>query len=395
MNQKSLLKLLEKGFLIASLFLVPIGCIETDIEDPFPETLRIIEPEETFFVSGRYELMAEYTDDTGEPADAEILWESSNENVLQIEGNEAIGITDGQVFINASVGNLSETLLVNVEVSRELFQISNFVEILQVGTAFTFQATYMDESGTLVEINPNWSSSDEAIATVSNSGEVEGVAEGTVTITASTGSITDQITVELTNDPIMIDPEIRITSFSMFLSQGDNFLFQAIYFGENGQPDPDATIQWSSSNTDVLTIDNSGMATAQSGGIATVSASFGSVNASVEVMVEGSDETIRTGTLMGTGYNISGDFTLSVNSDGDLILSIENFVTAGPGPYFYLSNQSTNVANGVSLGDAKTNGNVEINVTAIDPDVELNSFQYLMIWCEPFSVRLGFGEFTN
>ena len=71
----------------------------------------------------------------------------------------------------------------------------------------------------------------------------------------------------------------------------------------------------------------------------------------------------------------------------------------GLGPYFYLTNSTTNIANGLNLGDAGTSGSYEINVSQIAADagvmVDLFSYDVLMVWYEPFGVRLGFGSFDN
>ncbi|MDE0471638.1 MAG: DM13 domain-containing protein, partial [Ekhidna sp.] len=90
-----------------------------------------------------------------------------------------------------------------------------------------------------------------------------------------------------------------------------------------------------------------------------------------------------------------GDFTINRNQDGDVILTVTNYQPAGPGPYFYLSNQNNSVANGLELGKAETGGNITINVSEIDNSVDLTTYNFLLVWCKPFNVRLGFGEFNN
>ena len=392
--------LFSRGILFCTLNILT-GCIETDLEDPFPETLRIIDPEERVFrVSGQYELMAEYTDDTGELADVPVAWSSSDPDILQIiNGNIAKGIAAGTVLLSASVKDMVDTLTVEVLGSHESINISMFVRSLQIGSSVTFGINYIDVSGVVQDVDPVWKSLDETIATVNGEGTVTGVSVGMATIKASFGNVSDQVMLEVVADePVSMDPEIQITTFKEFMEEGETFMFEAVYLGTDGQPDNTVSPEWASSNPGVLTIGSTtGNVTAVSAGQAMVMASFEGVSAALDVTVEvaTAPDTERTGTLMGRGYNISGSFTLKHNEAGDLILKLENYVPAGPDPHFYLSNQSENVNNGLGLGIATTAGNVEINVSQADSSVELNTYDYLVIWCKQFGVLLGYGQFEN
>ena len=90
-----------------------------------------------------------------------------------------------------------------------------------------------------------------------------------------------------------------------------------------------------------------------------------------------------TGTLNG-GYGLTGTFR--VDGEGIYINNDYQGNTA-PGPVWYLSNSSSNIDNGVSLGSApKTAGAHKLTTQqALD-------FKYLVLWCDPFSVRIGHGE---
>ncbi len=374
-----------------------IGCIQTDFEDPFPPTFRIENgiSQIEFRVSGLYPLDAVYTDDTGEPADVPIIWKSSDESNISFQENIAHVHDEGLVIITASANGLEDSRAIETLPSREQIQITSFASVLQIGTTSNFSFTYIDPDGnTLSEVNPIWNSSNTQVATINASGTVSAVAEGSTEISVAFGNVLDIVTLEVTTDPILVDPEIKITSFAMFLDVGEEFQFEAEYFDEMGQVDADAMISWSSSNETILSITNQGLATGIASGSVTVEASFDGIRSSVEVNVQG-EVTERSGSLMGTGYDISGNFSLAENENGDLILTVTNYTPDAPGPYFYFTNQNNNVANGLELGDADEAGSYEINISELDESVELSTYNVLMVWCKPFNVRLGYGEFED
>jgi len=382
------------------IFLVVLltGCVQTDLEDPFTPTLRIDNSvdEVDFRVNGVYPLMAVYTDDTGEATDIPLTWESSDNSILSFEDNTATVHEEGQVLIRVSTNGLEASTLIETLPSRGSLQISGFTPKLQSGNSTPFKFNFIDIQGsTDNSIEATWTSSDESIATINQNGLVTALSAGITDISVTFDGVSNATKLEVSNDPVMVDPVIRIVEFAQFLSGGKSFTFQSDFYNESGVLDEAATINWSSSDEAVLSINENGVASAMSSGTANIEASYDGISTSVSVLVEGDEPTERTGTLMGTGYDIEGAFTLSQNEAGDLILTIEGYKPDGPGPYFYLTNQNNNVNNGINLGEAKTPGDITINVSEVDPSVEVSSFNFLMIWCEPFRVRLGVGEFDN
>jgi len=375
-----------------------VGCIQTDLEDPFDPTLRIDNSvsEIDFRVSGTYPLNAIYTDDTGEPANAPIVWESSDDAIISFEDNIATVHQEGLVLIRVAANGLSASEPVETLPSRGSLAITGYTPRLQFGNGTPFSFNFIDLQGqTDNSVNVTWASLNNDIATVDENGFVSALSPGTTDISVTFDGVSNAIKLEVSEDPVMQDPVMRIIQFTEFLEEGNALEFRAHYFNREGLVDETATIAWSSTDESVLAVDDLGIASASGPGTASIAASYEGTSASVAVTVESNQRTARTGTLQGTGYDIEGDFTLSNDENGDLILTITNYSPDGPGPYYYLTNQSTNVANGLNLGDAGTAGDITINVSAVDPSVDISTYNFLMIWCEPFNVRLGFGEFDN
>ena len=387
---------LSKHFLW--LIVLVAGCIGTDLENEIPTNLRIVFPPEIEFrVNGEYPLEAEFTDEDGQVQMVDIEWTSSNADVIEIvNGNIAVGRSEGMAIITATAESMTADFPVTVEFSRESLTISNFVETLEVGRSFVFAVNYIDINGDNTSAPVTWESSEPAVATVDVTGQVVAVAEGSTVITARSGNVVDRITLDVSESPVITDGEVRITVFAMDLEEEQNFTFEAIYINADNEVDAATTITWESNDPSILSIDQEGNATAVGAGSTQIRASVGTVEASVSVDVSAKQISERTGSLRGTGYNITGSFRLFENDNGDLILEFENasIDRNAPGPYFYLSNQDRSISGGVNLGKT-SNGDFQINVSAIAPDVAINSFENVLVWCEPFNVRLGIGSFDN
>jgi|GEM_PF-5404863 len=134
----------------------------------------------------------------------------------------------------------------------------------------TATATYNDASTEDISGTVTWTSSDTSIATVSSSGLVTAVKEGSITITAtvpgSTVSGTAAITVE-DADPT----ELSLTPSSVSLLAGTTATLTPSFKPENVNASG-VKIKWASSDEKVATVDADGVVTAVSDGETTITA---------------------------------------------------------------------------------------------------------------------------
>lgn len=151
---------------------------------------------------------------------------------------------------------------------------------LEVGGSETLTATVLPADAQ--EKTVTWSSSDEAIAKVSSTGEVEGVKAGTATITATTtdGNKTAICTVTVSNVAVT---GVSFASATASVAIGATTTLTPVFTPTNAA---DKTGTWMSSNTGVATVNN-GVVTGVGAGTATITftSTDGGFNATCTVTV--------------------------------------------------------------------------------------------------------------
>jgi hypothetical protein len=201
-----------------------------------------------------------------------------------------------------------------------------------------------------------------------------------------------------------VEASIRIINPIDSLKIGTTHQFEAVYLNTIGQEEA-ATILWSSSDENVLTISNAGEAEGLATGVSTVEAqvegttdvleSFQVIVSEEEVVNPGTND-MRTGTLRTTSsYTLKGDFSMQNSGDNTVILQVASNYSASsnlPGLYLYLTNNPNSVNNALEVGKVTVfNGAHSYTIEGVD----LNEYSHLLYYCKPFSVKVGDGEFDN
>ncbi len=198
-------------------------------------------------------------------------------------------------------------------------------------------------------------------------------------------------------------PEVlRITQSVDTIALGETFQFEATYFNEIGDPES-ASINWISSNPEVIFISETGLAQALSIGNSTISAITSDKDGrtlvdefNVAVSTSGnSSSDSREGTIATTSsYVLEGSFTLTANGN-DLILTVsEDFRASSslPGLYVYLGNNQTSIASAREISKVtQFEGEHSYQIS----NAGLQEYEYLLFWCKPFNVKVGEGTFNN
>jgi plastocyanin len=143
-----------------------------------------------------------------------------------------------------------------------------------VGSSLPMTATARDTKGTTMQATVTWSSSSNAVATVSSAGVVSGVAAGTATITATavangvTVTATRQHTVTVPFNPVLTSVVINAPATAINLNGSVQLSATA---RDQAGGTMVATVSWASSTPGVATVNAStGLVTAVSAGTTTI-----------------------------------------------------------------------------------------------------------------------------
>ncbi len=158
--------------------------------------------------------------------------------------------------------------------------LSTDVFTLTVGEDFQLTAEVQPEDA--VNNSVTWSSSDENVATVDETGKVIAVDIGTAVITAEAGGKRDTCTVTVEAADIPVE-EVTLDMDALTLEVGEDSQLTAAVQPGNAT---NSTIHWSSDNENVATVDETGKVTAVGAGTAVITAEAGGKRDTCTVTVE-------------------------------------------------------------------------------------------------------------
>ena len=205
-----------------------------------------------------------------------VTWTSSNTSVATVSNTGLVtAVSSGTATITATTTDGSNksatcTIIVNIPVPATSISLNQTAATLtSQGETLQLTATVLPENAT--DKSVTWTSSNTAVATVSNTGLVTAVSSGTATITATTNDGSNKSA----TCTVTVDIPVPATSISLsqtaatLTSQGETLQLTATVLPEDAT---DKSVTWTSSNTSVATVSNTGLVTAVSSGTATITA---------------------------------------------------------------------------------------------------------------------------
>ena len=226
--------------------------------------------------------------------DQSITWSSTKNSVATVNNNGLVtAVAEGRTTIKARVGGKTSACIVTVK--KEIIPVTSISLDLSTlsltkGESKTLVATVSPANATYKQII--WASSDPNVASVNSEGKVSAVAKGNATITAQVDEVKATCAVTVT---VPVE-SITLNKTELTLKKGESETLVATVKPDDAT---EHTVTWTSSNSNMASVDANGKVTALSGGNVTIAAKAGgkSVVCMVVVIVPVESVTLNRSSL--------------------------------------------------------------------------------------------------
>jgi uncharacterized protein YjdB len=245
-----------------------------------------LEPGTVLLVVGaRQRLVARTLNDAGAPVATEVTWASESPGTVAVSADgEVTALAPGVGTVRATAQGITATAVVVVtRVSVAALSISPQSPSILVGGTQQLTATVTDAAGrALAGRDVAWSSRDPAVAVVSSTGQVTGIAPGTATIVATAEGQSATATVTVRPVPVAA---VRVTPDNTTVGVGGTVRLGAVVTDAGGTALAGRAVTWSSSAPGVARVGTDGTVTGVSAGTATLTATSEGVTGTATVRV--------------------------------------------------------------------------------------------------------------
>lgn len=224
--------------------------------------------------------------------DRTITWSTSEPDVASVTQTGRItGKKEGTAVITAKAAGKEATCTVTVkEVHTEKIYFADSKLTLNKGQRRSLSLKF-EPSNTTDSKTATWKSSEPTVASVSASGYLNALKQGTTTITATIGDMTASMEVEVREIPMT---GVKISYATKAIKVKQSSYMSASYLPSDTTDTKSGT--WKSSNTGVATVSSSGKVTGVSEGEATITFTSGAFTAECYVKVLAANSTVANTT---------------------------------------------------------------------------------------------------
>jgi len=201
-----------------------------------------------------------------------VTWATSNAAVATVSVSGLVtGVAAGSATITAtSEGQSGTSALTVTNVPVASVTVSPATATVTIGTTTQLTATPKDANGTALSGRAvTWVTSNAAVATVSASGLVTGVAAGSATITATSEGQSGTSAITVTNVPVA---SVTVSPTAAGVTVGATTQLTATPKDANGTALSGRVVTWATSNAAAATVSASGLVTGVAAGSATITA---------------------------------------------------------------------------------------------------------------------------
>ena len=273
------------------------------------ESIELSEAKITMVETDKKQLTVKYNP-SNTTVDRDVAWTTSNNKVAVVAADGTITAKGaGTATITATVAGKNASCVVTVkrkEVALESIELSETNVTMKAGNKKQLNVIY-NPANTTVEKNVKWSTTDADVASVDKNGMVTAKSEGTVTITASVDGKNATCEVNVEKADVIDIESIQINEQDVHLTKGDEKQLTVSYSPTNATVDK--TVNWSSDNADVVSVDNNGKLVAKGVGVATITAEMSGKTAICKVTVKEVPEIVNPEEESDKNNSVNGEVT--------------------------------------------------------------------------------------
>ena len=203
----------------------------------------------------------------------ELIWSSSDDSVVSVDNGKITALKEGKATITVKSKDGFKTSSCEVTVNKvppvihvNSVSLNETTLNIETGDRYTLIATVLPTDAS--DKSVNWSSSNESVATVNSKGKITAVSAGEaiITVTTTDGGLTASCTVNVTQK-IVPATGIKLNYSELELSVGGSESLVATVLPTNAT---NKEVIWSSTNENVVTVDENGLVSAVGAGDAII-----------------------------------------------------------------------------------------------------------------------------
>ncbi len=249
-------------------------------------TVEVTPSVDTLVAGDTLRLAAEARDANGHVVgSAEFSWSSGDTAVAVVDGLGLVtGTGVGQSEVSATSSGVTGGARVDVvaPVPTTVAVTPEAVVFEVLGDTLRIAVDVRDQIGRpMPDGTATWQSSDTATAVVDSTGLVTAAGNGTATVIATAGSVTDSATIMVSQQVSTVEVAPAVDT----VAEGDTLRLAAQARDANGHVVDAAEFSWSSSDTAVAPVDDTGVVGGAGTGTATITATSGGASGTARVTV--------------------------------------------------------------------------------------------------------------
>lgn len=280
-NEKGIIKALKDGESIVSASLnekkidikVSAETVIIKEDDPYIEVERIeiLSDEINLKSSETYTIKTKVYPTNA--TNSKIIWETNDTRIATVtDEGFVMARTSGTTYLTAYASNgVSASVTVNVQsppVNLSSIVLTPSAISLEKGDTYQTKINFIPINAFISKVS--YTSSNNNIVSVSNSGLITAKNEGSAVVTAKVNGITDSINVNVIKTNTLVDVySIKINKNDFSLKVGEKVALKATITPNNAT---NKVVTWTSSNTNIVSVDSNGQVEGKNEGSAIITA---------------------------------------------------------------------------------------------------------------------------